>query len=205
MGNCFAGELGPALSSLSRFHRLHVAIFGLDFAGKTSLLYRLKLGENVRTLPTVGFNTERLQLQLTPSRQCVPFHFWDVGGQDKLRPLWRSYARGADALIFVVDSADPERFEEARAELLRVVRLPRAQEVPLLVFANKQDLPQSVGAVKLEKILGLSEFGTGMAWHMQAVSADTGRGLHEGLARLHEMIMKRRKGARRQRRKWFPC
>uniref|UniRef100_A0A8C4Q7P1 ADP-ribosylation factor-like protein 14 n=1 Tax=Eptatretus burgeri TaxID=7764 RepID=A0A8C4Q7P1_EPTBU len=182
------------MGTLPRFHRLHVAIFGLDFAGKTSLLYRLKLGENVRTLPTVSFNTERLQLQLTRSRPCIPFHFWDVAGQDKLRPLWRSYARGADALIFVVDAADPERFEEARAELLRVVRLPQAQEVPLLVFANKQDLPQAVGAVKLEKILGLPEFGVGMVWHVQAVSANTGRGLHEGLARLHEMIMKRRKG-----------
>jgi ADP-ribosylation factor protein 6 len=51
----------------------------------------------------------------------VKFNVWDVGGQDKIRPLWRHYYAGTQALIFVVDSNDRDRIEEGRQELMRFV------------------------------------------------------------------------------------
>ena len=70
------------------------------------------------------------------------FLVWDVGGQEKLRPLWKPYTRATDGIIFVVDSCDSEeRLEEAKLELHRILRTPDNAEVPILVIANKQDLP----------------------------------------------------------------
>lgn len=66
---------------------------------------------------------------------------WDVGGQEKLRPLWKSYTRCTDGIIFVVDSCDTERLEEAKMELTRTARSPDNAGVPILILANKQDLP----------------------------------------------------------------
>ena len=97
------------------------------------------------------------------------FNIWDIGGQDKTRPLWRSYTRATDAIIFVVDSSDKERLEEAKLELQRIsrlikrqiikklskckkcIRLTERQAVPVLVLANKQDLPTAVDLPGLEK------------------------------------------------------
>ena len=77
-------------------------------AGKTSILYRLKLGQPKRTVPTIGFNVETLEYK------NIAFTVWDVGGQEKLRALWRHYFAATQALIFVVDSSDRGRLQ-ARA------------------------------------------------------------------------------------------
>ena len=72
---------------------------------------------------------------------------WDVGGQEKVRPLWRPYTRATDAVIFVVDSTDVERLEEAKLELHRIMRTPDNVGVPLLVIANKQVIYYSYNSV----------------------------------------------------------
>uniref|UniRef100_A0A8K9WPG4 Uncharacterized protein n=1 Tax=Oncorhynchus mykiss TaxID=8022 RepID=A0A8K9WPG4_ONCMY len=74
----------------------------------------------------------------------ISCHFWDVGGQEKLRPLWKSYSRGTDGIIYVVDSVDVDRLEEAKTELHKVTKFAENQGTPLLVIANKQDLPKSL-------------------------------------------------------------
>lgn len=74
----------------------------------------------------------------------VNFLVWDVGGQEKLRPLWKSYTRCTDGIIFVVDSCDTERLEEAKMELTRTARSPDNAGVPILILANKQDLPGTI-------------------------------------------------------------
>ena len=84
---------------------------GLDAAGKTTILYALKLGEIVTTIPTIGFNVE------TVNYKNVQLTAWDVGGRDKIRPLWRHYYLNTSALIFVVDSNDRERINEAKEEI----------------------------------------------------------------------------------------
>merc|ERR1711959_556578 len=114
-----------------------ITMIGLDAAGKSTILYKMKLGEVVNTIPTIGFNVETIQyhkLELT---------VWDIGGQDKIRPLWRHYYNNNDAIIYVVDSNDRERVKEARDELWKMLDDPMLRDSSLLVFANKQDLPHA--------------------------------------------------------------
>ncbi|CAK5120140.1 unnamed protein product [Meloidogyne enterolobii] len=96
--------MGKILTKLFGKRELRVLMLGLDAAGKTSILYKLKLGQSIKSLPTVGFNVE------TVTYKNIKFSVWDVGGQEKIRPLWRHYYVGTQALIFVVDSADVDRF-----------------------------------------------------------------------------------------------
>jgi len=83
----------------------------------------------------LGFNVE------TVSFRNYSFTMWDVGGQDKIRPLWRHYFQNTQAIIFVVDSNDRDRIVEAREELQRMLNEDELRDAILLVFANKQDLP----------------------------------------------------------------
>ena len=87
--------------------------------------------------------TNNICLVQVKTRLGKVFNIWDVGGQDKTRPLWRSYTRCTDAIIFVVDSSCEDRFEEARLELLKIAKLTERYAVPILLLANKQDLPQA--------------------------------------------------------------
>ncbi|XP_050742856.1 ADP-ribosylation factor-like protein 4A isoform X3 [Drosophila biarmipes] len=135
---------------------LHVVMLGLDSAGKTTALYRLKFDQYLNTVPTIGFNCEKVQGTIGKAKG-VHFLVWDVGGQEKLRPLWRSYTRCTDGILFVIDSVDTERMEEAKMELMRTAKCPDNQGVPVLILANKQDLPNACGAMELEKLLGLNE------------------------------------------------
>lgn len=182
---------------------LHVVMLGLDSAGKTTALYRLKFDQYLNTVPTIGFNCEKVKGTLGKAKG-INFLVWDVGGQEKLRPLWKSYTRCTDGIVFVLDSVDIERMEEAKMELIRTVKSPENVGVPILVLANKQDLPGAREPKELEKLLGLTELGTSAAmaqvvghlWHVQPACAITGDGLHEGLEVLYEMILKRRKLAK---------
>lgn len=90
---------------------------------------------NLTLVHTVGFNVE------TVTYKNVKFNVWDVGGQDKIRALWRHYYTGTQGLVFVVDSQDRERIDEAKQELHRILSDREMKECLLLVFANKQDLP----------------------------------------------------------------
>ena len=111
MGNLLAALGGALKSVFSDFSERHAKILmlGLDAAGKTTVLYKLKLNEVVSTIPTIGFNVETVK----PGKN-VSFTVWDVGGQDKIRPLWRHYFTGTEGLVFVVDSADKTRFSEGK-------------------------------------------------------------------------------------------
>ncbi|XP_022053063.1 ADP-ribosylation factor-like 4aa [Acanthochromis polyacanthus] len=199
MGNGLS-EQPSFISSIPFFSSFHIAILGLDSAGKTTVLYRLQFNEFVNTVPTKGFNAEKVKVSLG-SHRTVTFHFWDVGGQEKLRPLWKSYTRCTDGIIFVVDSVDAERMEEAKTELHKIAKTSENQGVPLLVVANKQDLRHSLGLAEIEKLLALKELGPATPWHLQPACAIIGDGLRDGLDKLHDMILKRRKALRQQRKK----
>ncbi|KAG7500476.1 ADP-ribosylation factor 4A [Solea senegalensis] len=200
MGNGLSDHQ-PLLPCLPSFKALHIVILGLDCAGKTTVLYRLRFNEFVNTVPTKGFNTEKIKVSIGGGRRTASFHFWDVGGQEKLRPLWRSYTRCADGIVFVVDSVDTERVEEAKTELHKITRLAENQGVPVLVVANKQDLRNSLSLADMESMLALGELSTATPWHLQSACAIIGEGLQEGLQKLHAMITKRRKMLRQQKKK----
>ncbi|KAM0917033.1 hypothetical protein ACQ4PT_009774 [Festuca glaucescens] len=113
---------------------MRVVMLGLDAAGKTTILYKLHIGEVLSTVPTIGFNVEKVQYK------NVLFTVWDVGGQEKLRPLWRHYFNNTDGLIYVVDSLDRERIGKAKAEFQTIINDPFMLNSVILVFANKQDM-----------------------------------------------------------------
>lgn len=120
-----------------------IIMIGLDNAGKTQILYKLKLGESVVTVPTIGFNVE------TVSYKYVDLVVWDIGGQDRLRILWKHYTDGINGLIYVIDASDRERIGEAIECLSKELTSPHMYKVPILIFANKQDLPNAISADEL--------------------------------------------------------
>lgn len=174
---------------------VHLVILGLDSAGKSTVLYQLKYRQYVNTVPTIGFNCEKMKIH------GVQFAVWDVGGQDKVRPLWRSYTRSTDGMIFVVDSCDAERIDEAKVELLKTARVPETLGVPIVILANKQDLPGSRNTGEIEQMLGLSDQLTGRLWAIRPACAVTGEGLDEALDELHQMIVSRRQNTRQPKHK----
>ncbi|KAG6601505.1 ADP-ribosylation factor, partial [Cucurbita argyrosperma subsp. sororia] len=109
---------------------MRILMVGLDAAGKTTILYKLKLGEIVTTIPTIGFNVETVEYK------NISFTVWDVGGQDKIRPLWRHYFQNTQGLIFVVDSNDRDRVVEARDELHRMLNEDELRDAVLLVVTG---------------------------------------------------------------------
>mmetsp|Transcript_51698 Transcript_51698/g.160402 ORF Transcript_51698/g.160402 Transcript_51698/m.160402 type:complete len:183 (+) Transcript_51698:84-632(+) len=163
-----------------------ILMLGLDAAGKTTILYRLKLGEVVTTVPTVGFNVETVEYG------NIHFNVWDVGGQDKIRKLWRHYYRGTDGLIFVVDSNDRDRTADARDELQKMLAEEEMQGAALLVLANKQDLPGALPAAELVEKLALTGIRQ-QQWYIQGAVATTGDGLYEGLDWLSRVLTARRR------------
>ncbi|CUE71451.1 ADP-ribosylation factor, putative [Bodo saltans] len=139
---------------------------GLDAAGKTTIL---KHGEIVAIMPTAGQNVEII------AYKHLDFICWDVGGPDKIRPLWRHYYQDTRARIMVVDSNDHYRLAEAAHECRKQCSEPELLGVPLLILANKQDLP---GALNIEDMA--HEFNKGEG-SVQGCIATTGEGVYEGL------------------------
>ncbi|KAF1661665.1 ADP-ribosylation factor 5, partial [Aptenodytes patagonicus] len=160
------------------------AAVGLDAAGKTTILYKLKLGEIVTTIPTIGFNVETVEYK------NICFTVWDVGGQDKIRPLWRHYFQNTQGLIFVVDSNDRERVQESADELQKMLQEDELRDAVLLVFANKQDMPNAMAVSELTDKLGLQMLRS-RTWYVQATCATQGTGLYDGLDWLSHELSKR--------------
>ena len=118
---------------------MRILMVGLDAAGKTTILYKLKLGEVVTTISTIGFNLEMLEYK------NINFTVWDFSGRhDKIWPLRRHYYQNTQAIIFVVDSNDKESLDMAKEELDNMLQEDELRDAVVLVFANKQDLPHAL-------------------------------------------------------------
>ncbi|XP_062522740.1 ADP-ribosylation factor 4-like [Corticium candelabrum] len=173
--------LGKLWERLFSSQEMRILMVGLDAAGKTTILYKLKLGEVVTTIPTIGFNVETVQYK------NISFTVWDVGGQDKIRPLWRHYFQNTQGLIYVVDSNDRERIQESRDELNKMLQEDELRDAVLLVFANKQDLPNAMSCAEVSQELGLTELRN-KKWYIQAACATQSTGLYEGLDWLSDTL-----------------
>jgi len=187
MGNLLektAAAFAALKEVLSTFSERHAKILmlGLDGAGKTTVLYKLKLNETVSTIPTIGFNVESVQ----PVKN-VTFTVWDVGGQDKIRPLWRHYFVGCEGLVYVVDSVDHERFMEAKDELTWILNSEEMVGVPLVILANKQDMPRAYSPNDIATKLGLYDVRN-RKWHIQGTSALSGQGVYESMEELSALV-----------------
>merc|ERR1712187_513279 len=151
-----------------------MGMLGLDNAGKTTVLKKMSDEDISHIMPTQGFNIKSL------TRDGVKLNVWDIGGQKSIRPYWSNYFEATDALIYVVDSSDGRRLEESSQELKELLQEEKLNGVPLLIFANKQDLLQAVSADEVATALGLNAI-TGRQFGIQACSAKSGEGLNEGM------------------------
>jgi len=127
-----------------------------------------------RIVPTVGHNigrAEALKSKLV---------FWDLGGQIGLRTIWEKYYEEAHAVIYVVDAACQSRFEDTKSALEKVLRHEDLQGAPILIYANKQDLPGAVSAEDLARYLDLKELNE-RPYMFQAISAYDGLGIKDGI------------------------
>lgn len=177
-------KLYDLYSEWSNVNPSRILMLGLDGAGKTTILYKVKLNESVHTIPTIGFNVETV----SPYRG-ITFTVWDVGGQEKIRRLWEHYYQGSSGLFYVVDSSDVERIEESSRELLSIVQDDRMHGVPVVIIANKQDLPNSLSSSQLVDKLNLSRLAASRnKWYIQSSCAVNGEGIYEAMKQMADMI-----------------
>eukprot|EP01061_Rhynchopus_euleeides_P004180 TRINITY_DN13480_c0_g1_i1.p1 TRINITY_DN13480_c0_g1~~TRINITY_DN13480_c0_g1_i1.p1 ORF type:complete len:187 (+),score=72.80 TRINITY_DN13480_c0_g1_i1:179-739(+) len=151
-----------------------VLVLGLDFAGKTTFVQRLKLGTVVETRPTVGFNLE------TVKYKNITFQIWDMGGQTSLRPTWRCFYDDTDAIIWVLDSVDEDRFGISKRELYSLFEEEELRKSALLVLANKSDLACAKSVQDVIREWDLANIND-RAWTVRPCSALTGEGVWEAL------------------------
>lgn len=155
-------------------------------AGKTTILYRLSLGQLVKTTPTIGSNVEEL------TYNNVKFQAWDLGGQESTRSVWDVYYMNTDAIVYVIDSIDDEYYEESKTQFHKMLNNPALKNATILIFANKQDLPGAKTVNKLIEDYGFDKIKSHI-WHIQSCSALKGEGLVTGIKWLSEQLVFRGK------------
>eukprot|EP00793_Prasinoderma_coloniale_P002037 PRCOL_00002545-RA len=177
----------PGLLSLLRRLRkpqqgeARILVLGLDNAGKTTILTKLSEEDITTITPTQGFNVKSL------SHANFKLNVWDIGGQKAIRPYWNNYFESTDALVYVIDSTDQKRMEETGFELGELLEKEKLAGVPLLIYANKQDLLHALTPAEVAQMLNLVQIRD-RQWQIVACSARTGDGLTEGLEWLVSMI-----------------
>jgi len=163
------------LKKLKRNDReARLLVLGLDNSGKTTILKRLSDDDISQVMPTQGFNVKSLV------QNGVTLNVWDIGGQKSIRPYWRNYFDHTDAMIYVIDSADQKRMEETGVELDQLLDEEKLDGVPVLIFANKQDLINAHTPEEISDGLNLSCIND-RPWNIQPCSAKSGDGLKEGM------------------------
>merc|ERR1712186_310782 len=149
--------------------------------GKTTILYRLQVGEVVTTIPTIGFNVE------TVTYKNLKFQVWDLGGQTSIRPYWRCYYSNTDA----VDSADRDRIGISKQELVSMLEEEELKNAILVVLANKQDIEGAMSVTEVHQALGLEALKN-RTFQIFKASAIKGDGLDESMEWLSNAIQNRK-------------
>ena len=178
MGFIFSKILDFFSRSRSNFK---IIILGIQNAGKTTILYRLSLGQLVQTTPTIGSNVDEI------SYNNVKLQAWDLGGQESTRSVWDVYFANTDAIIYVIDTHDTN-YEESKNQFYKLLENEALKNTIILIYANKQDLS---GAKRVNDIIQLYELEgiKDHIWHIQPCSAQTGEGLVTGMKWLSDQLV----------------
>jgi len=160
--------------------KVNILIVGLDNSGKTSIVERMKLRSgssskgNAEVAPTVGFNVDEFV------SGPLAFTVFDMSGAGRYRSLWEQHYKEARAIIFVVDSTDKIRLCVAKDELDALLSSEDVHEKPILIFANKSDIPTSLSPVDVAQGLSLEDIDD-HPWQIVPSNALDGTGLQEGV------------------------
>ena len=158
-----------------------IIILGIQNAGKTTILYRLAIGQLIKTTPTIGSNVEEI------SYNNIKLQAWDLGGQESTRSLWNVYYVNTDAIIYVIDTHD-ESYDDSKTQFYKLLENDTLKNAVILIYANKQDLP---GAKNVADIIQIYELDTikDHIWHIPPCSATTGEGLITGMKWLSDQLV----------------
>ncbi|NXG08597.1 ARL14 protein, partial [Sakesphorus luctuosus] len=171
--------MGLQNTKAHRAKRANIVMLGLDFAGKSTLLYQLRSKDVSLTVPTIGFNVDMIEME-----RDFTLTFWDVGGQEKMRQVWSSFLEDVDGLLYVVDSSDKRRLEESRKEFELILKNESTKNVPVVVLANKQDLPGALNAEEITRRFKMKKYCSDRTWYVQPCCGITGEGLRVALQRV---------------------
>ncbi|XP_056321969.1 ADP-ribosylation factor-like protein 14 [Danio aesculapii] len=163
-----------------------ILLLGLDNAGKSTLLYKLKYDENFHTVPTIGFNVEMIEAK--KNRDKISLTVWDVGGQAKMRAFWRNFYQDTAGIVFVVDSSDIKRLDEAKGVLEQSLKSEHLRGLPVVVLANKQDIVGAATVTEITEQFNLRKSCSDRDWFIQPCSALTGAGLVDGFRRMAHLV-----------------
>jgi ADP-ribosylation factor-like protein 6 len=165
--------------------KVNIVLVGLDNSGKTTVLNKLKPSKTAltETTPTIGYNLEEF------TRGNLKFSAYDMGGGSQFRDIWANYYNDCDALIFVVDGSDALRLQVAYNELGSIIedRGFRDKRTPVLVLANKTDLPSCLSVIEIQRALRLDSI-SGHHWSIFAISALRGDGLDDAFSWLSTVL-----------------
>uniref|UniRef100_A0A4X2L8D5 ADP-ribosylation factor-like protein 14 n=2 Tax=Vombatus ursinus TaxID=29139 RepID=A0A4X2L8D5_VOMUR len=182
--------MGVCNCKFSKVKHARVLLLGLDFSGKSTILYKLKQAKDFTTLPTIGFNVEMIKME-----KNIHLTVWDVGGQLHMRSFWDQYCENTDVLVYVVDSTDQRHLEDSRREFKLLLKNEHIRCVPVLLLANKQDLPGACTAEDITRKFKMKKNCGDRDWYVQPCCAISGDGLAEGFCKVTEFIKSYRKSA----------
>uniref|UniRef100_A0A8B9BJN7 ADP-ribosylation factor-like protein 14 n=1 Tax=Anser brachyrhynchus TaxID=132585 RepID=A0A8B9BJN7_9AVES len=172
-------QMGLQSTKHSKVKQANILMLGLDSAGKSTLLYKFKYNEDFLTIPTIGFNVDMIE-----TGKDFTLTIWDVGGQQKMRQLWCNFLENAEGIMYVVDSSDKQRLEESKKEFELILKNESIKNVPVVVLANKQDLPGALNAEEITRRFNVKKHCCDRNWYVQPCCAITGEGLSEALQTL---------------------
>ncbi|TNJ29786.1 GTP-binding protein Sar1 [Giardia muris] len=145
-----------ALAYLGLYRKKATIVFlGLDNAGKSTLLAMLKNASATTVAPTQHPTSQELVMG------TVKFKTFDLGGHEVARQLWQSYVANSNGIVFLIDAADPTRFEESRVTLQALLNNKDLAKVPILILGNKVDIPTAVSTEQLIQAFQLQNLITG--------------------------------------------
>lgn len=183
MGNCFSPI--PA----------RLVCLGMDAVGKTTILYQMHLKKPVHTIPTVGFNVESFD------HKNHTFTMYDVGGGDKICPLWWHFYQGADAIVMVLDSNDRKRMDCGKHDYSRccvkgnlecLTSDKRLDGVPILIMAHKHDRADSMKQAEILQRIGVEQL-RGRPWYIETSATSDWDGLYRGFDWLSHVLLQPRR------------
>jgi GTP-binding protein SAR1 len=148
----FKGMVNSVLGYLGLYNKkANIVFLGLDNAGKSALLHVLKTDRVTQTRPTIHPHSEELKMG------NLVLNTFDLGGHETARKIWKDYFPAVHAILFLIDSVDVKRFEEARKELENILETPELINIPIAILGNKIDMAGAVSEEELKEAIHYDE------------------------------------------------